>query len=501
MPEEFLDEPFTVSEAADFISTKNAISQNNAVIAVNRFGLGAKPNELTHAEKDPQAFLINQLVIPKFLPTQYSSDSIMQLLADYQKQKQRDRKAVETSTVGINIPIETANSMSIDTSMANSDATDNVKAAPLKPKNKPPFRKAFIELTTSSLQSAIDSPNSLNWRLLQFFSNHFSVTAQGPFMTGLAPTLEREAIAPNLLGSFEDMLLAVTAHPAMIKYLNNEKSFGANSKLGRRGKGLNENLAREILELHSLGVNSGYSQTDVIELAKGISGWSIANPKRDKQTGFMFRSNGHESGTRKLLGKQYPQSGIEQGQTMLVDIARHPQTAKHLCYKLAKHFIADKPSASLQNQLVKTWIRTNGNIKQVMITMISSTEAWQPIRQKFKTPTEFVISAYRAFDISVPKGRKMIQLLTELGQQPFKANSPAGFSDDEKDWNGANALMTKINWSVRLAERQRKQMAADLIVNTFGQTMTESSYKTITRAESRDQALALLLLSPEFLRR
>ncbi|WP_144208024.1 DUF1800 domain-containing protein [Shewanella donghaensis] len=499
-----LEKQYESSELNDSTSLdlhKESIAQINAVIAVNRFGLGAKPNELTLAEKDPQAFLINQLVIPEFLPTQYSSDSIMQLLADYQSQKQRDRKAVNTSTVGKNIPTETANSLSIDTSHANGGAPDNDMAEPRKPKNKPPFRTPFIELTTSSLQSAIDSPNSLSWRLLQFFSNHFSVTAQGPFMTGLAPTLEREAIAPNLLGSFEDMLLAVTAHPAMIKYLNNEKSFGANSRLGKRGKGLNENLAREILELHSLGVNSGYSQTDVIELAKGISGWSIANPKRDKQTGFLFRSNGHESGTRKLLNKQYPQSGIEQGQAMLVDIARHPQTAKHLCYKLAKHFIADEPSASLQNQLVKTWIRSNGNIKQVMITMISSTEAWQPLPKKFKTPTEFVISAYRAFDISVPKGRKFIQLLTELGQQPFNANSPAGFSDDEQDWNGANALMTKINWSVRLAKRQRKKMAADLIVNTFGQTMTESSYKTITRAESRDQALALLLLSPEFLRR
>jgi uncharacterized protein (DUF1800 family) len=215
--------------------------------------------------------------------------------------------------------------------------------------NKAPnySQQIFRQLSADTLTQAINSENSLNWRLLDFFSNHFSVTAQGAVMTALAPTLEREAIAPHIHGQFEDMLLTVCKHPAMLIYLNNDKSAGPNSGYGKRKhRGLNENLAREILELHTLGVNVDYQQADVNELAKGITGWSIAFAK-EKNSGFKFRSFWHESGEHILLNKTYPQKNIRQGEAMLINLARHPATAEHLCYKLARHFISDEPPQSL----------------------------------------------------------------------------------------------------------------------------------------------------------
>ena len=185
------------------------------------------------------------------------------------------------------------------------------------------------------------------------------MTANGRLMAGLSATLEREAIAPNLFGNFESMLLAVEQHPAMLIYLNNEKSFGPNSRISKRHKkGLNENLAREILELHTLGVNGGYLQEDVIELAKAITGWSVFNPQKERNTGFTFRKNGHEPGTRILLGKRYPNEGIEQGENMLRDLAMNPATVKYICYKLAHHFVGEAPLQSLLNNMENTCVKT-----------------------------------------------------------------------------------------------------------------------------------------------
>ncbi|WP_076540949.1 DUF1800 family protein [Shewanella sp. UCD-KL21] len=464
-----------------------------AIIATNRFGLGARPNELSLATNDPKAYLVKQLVIPEFEATEFNSDEIIRQVSEFLRQEQLAKKNRQTE-----------NMMSMQ-GQSNSNKGNNKKKFN-GPKPLPPHKQAYYQLTASAFNSAINSPNSLSWRLLQFFSNHFSVTVSGRVMTALAATLEREAIAPNLLGSFEDMLQAVSSHPAMIRYLNNEKSFGANSPLGKRGKGLNENLAREILELHTLGVNGGYTQADVIELANGISGWSIANPRKDNATGFIYRVNGHEPGARTLLGKQYPAaqdnaSGVKQGQAMLADIAKQPQTATHLCYKIAKYFISDNPSESLQKKLVETWTQTDGNIKQVMLTLINAEESWQPELQKFKTPVEHVISSYRAVDQPVTNMQKLLKQLGEMGQQPFKAGSPEGFGDLEPDWNSANALMTKINWTTQFATSQRDSDTAQTINTVYGNSLSELSFNTITRAESREQALALLLLSPEFLRR
>ena len=241
------------------------------VIAANRFGLGAKSGEIAAASLNPRAWLKQQLQALDFNDGLASSGELEIALAEYQ----RDRKAAKKMAEEKNPSIQ--------------------------------FGKSAQKMSIAVAKRAIDSNISLSWRLLDFFSNHFSVSSSGRRMVALAPTLEREAIAPNLDQRFEEMLLSVVRHPAMLTYLNNERSFGPNSRAGKRGRGLNENLAREILELHTLGVNAGYGQADVIELAKALSGWSVAMPIKEKATGFVFRDRGHEPGIRTLLGRRYKQ--------------------------------------------------------------------------------------------------------------------------------------------------------------------------------------------------
>ena len=456
------------------LDSKETVSLSKAFIAVNRFGYGAIGNELSEAKKNPQKWVKSQLQTITFNDDLPSSEQILKAHAVYQKQKKQQKRMLAEGVT----------------------PNDENKAV------KQFARQSYLKFSTKAVSKAVNSQHSVSWRLLDFFSNHFSVTASGRLMVGLAATLEREAIAPNMLGQFDDLLLAVTQHPAMLVYLNNERSFGQHSRIGkRRKKGLNENLAREILELHTLGVNGGYSQNDVTELAKGITGWSITNFRKEDGKGFVFRSNGHEPGERALLGKKYRQEGVNQGKAMLFALANHPHTAKFVCTKLVHHFVSEQPLPALVADMVKTWHKTTGNIRAVLETMFENEHAWQETFQKYKTPRELVISAYRAVATDEYSKKALLAALTHLGQKPFSAGSPAGFSDEKKDWLSANSVMTRIDW-VSLAARKAKQKNTEtLIAHTFGlrnENLNSLTYSTVMSAESRQQGLALLLLSPEF---
>lgn len=445
------------------------ISREN--IAVNRFGYGARDDELAQAKADPKKWLSSQLQTIQFSDNQPNSDDIFVAHAKFQKQKKLMKQQQKQAQ----------------------DKNKMIKSA---------ARKTYMKMSAASLKQAITSKHSVSWRLLDFFSNHFSVSTSGRLMVGLSPTLEREAIAPNLLGNFEELLLAVEQHPAMLIYLNNEKSFGANSRMAKKRKiGLNENLAREIMELHTLGVDGGYSQIDVIELAKGITGWSVKNTKKEHGTGFVFRVYGHEPGARILLGKKYAQRGIMQGQQMLRDLAMHPSTAKYVCTKIAHHFVSENPAQSLIEKMQKTWLNNQGNIKQVMLTLFDAEEAWLESPQKFKTPREFVISSYRAIAPNRINDRTLFNSLTNLGQMPFNAGSPAGFSDEESDWLGASALMARVEWSSLVSAQVKRINAEQVMATALGSSISQNTYQMVMRAESRQQASTLLLMSPEFQRR
>lgn len=450
---------------------------SRANIAVNRFGYGARGDELELAEPDPKKWLIDRLLPISFGTSEPHSDDILIEHAKYRQEKMQQKR-------------KQSNNSQADTIRVNNKMTQNRA------------RHALRSMSADTIQRAIASSNSVSWRLLDFFSNHFSVSANGQLMIGLAATLEREAIAPNLFGNFEDMLLAVEQHPAMLIYLNNERSFGANSKMAKRRKvGLNENLAREILELHTLGVDGGYSQEDIIELAKGITGWSVVHSNRESGVGFTFLSSGHEPGIRTLLGKKYAQQGITQGREMLSDLAIHPRTAKYVCYKLAHHFVSENPPVSLLDKMEATWLRTGGNIKEVMLSVFNADEAWLNTAQKFKTPREFVISTARALASTKLRDNVLLGALHNLGQEPFKAGSPAGYSDDANDWLGASALMARVDWSTMVLGRYKRVDSEKVMNLALGNSVSKLTYHSVLRAESRQQSMTLLLMSPEFQRR
>lgn len=444
-------------------------------IAVNRFGYGARQSDRQQACSDPVQWLKSQLVPISFSDKLPDSNDIFNQFAQFKQRKKSLKSSSKNSSMGKQFTA----------------------------------RHWLQQFAASTVNHAIGSPHSVSWRLFDFFSNHFSVSANGRLMTGLAPTLEREAIAPHLLGKFEDMLLAVEQHPAMLVYLNNERSVGPNSTLAKKTakrranktKGLNENLAREILELHTLGVNGGYQQADVVELAKGISGWSVKNPDKEGQPGFVFRQYGHEPGSRQLMGIKYPANGLAQGQQMLKDLAAHPATARHLCFKLAQYFVTDQPSMTLLNKMTSQWHKTQGNIKQVMLTLFENQQDWIGGEQKFKTPRDFVISCYRLLAKQQVNGQALVKMLTELGQPPFNADSPSGFSNDSTDWLGGSALMARIDLTAVLVEKNQGVSAKTLMNIAFGDDISEHTYRSVIRAESRQQSLMLLLMSPEFQRR
>ena len=457
-------------------SSNHSTAMTKANIAVNRFGYGATGDELLQAIENPKKWIASQL---KSISFDISLPHSNEVFIEHEKFKQQKKQQKNKSK---------------NTKIANKKSHNKIV------KNQ--ASNTLLILSVDTLKQAISSSHSVSWRLFDFFSNHFSVSASGRLMVGLSATLEREAIAPNLLGNFEDMLLAVEQHPAMLIYLNNEKSFGSNSRIAKKRKvGLNENLAREIMELHTLGVNSGYSQGDVIELAKGITGWSVKKPKKEHGTGFIFRIYGHEPGVRTLLGKKYSREGRAQGEQMIRDLAMHPATAKHVCTKIARHFVSQSPPQSLINKMVTTWLNSQGNIKQVMLSLFKADEAWLPKSEQFKTPREFVISTYRAISLKKINSKFLFKSLVNLGQKPFNAGSPAGFSDNENDWLGANALMARIDWSALMVGYQKRLNAEKIMKIALSSNVSQHTYQIVMRAESRQQAMTLFLMSPEFQRR
>ena len=288
------------------------MQKSSLYIAFNRFGYGATPALASMNIEDPQQWLLDQLRDYSIQSPKWTSEQALKQIFAYR----RDRKTVQQS------------------------AENNEAIMSLKDK-----RRAMIisskKLSKQIVQQAIQTKQPLQARLQDFFANHFSLSNTNANMRIIAPTLESEAIAPHLNGYFADMLVSVTQHPAMLYYLSNESSIGPNSALGlkRQKRGLNENLGREILELHTLGVNGGYAQSDVQALSKGLTGWSIGGRKKREALGFVFKANAHEPGEKTLLGERYAaatRNSEQQAVNMLNSLATHEQTALHLSYKIGR---------------------------------------------------------------------------------------------------------------------------------------------------------------------
>ncbi len=457
-----------------------------AAVALNRFGLGARPDEPLPA--DPKRWLRAQFESyqpqPAAWATQPSSDSLVVGYGELQR-------AVREASAGTELAAR---------QKLGAEVRDRYRSA-----------------VDARVASALVTPAPFGERLVHFWANHFAVSIEKPTLGSLAGSFEAEAIRPHVFGRFEDMLLAVERHPAMLLYLDQVRSIGPESVGGRRAasvdperrRGLNENLAREVLELHTLGVRSGYGQADVTELARALTGWSVGGPagtyaaRQGAIPGrFTFQPTLHEPGARSVLGERYEASGEAQAEAILRKLAVAPATARHVATKLARHFSADEPAPALVDRLADAFVRGRGDLPLVYRALIESPEAWDPAPAKFKTPWEWTLSSLRGLGWRDTRGQQIAPMLTQLGQPAWRPGSPAGYDDIGASWAAPDALMRRIELAQRFAALagsglDARALGPQLLPGGLGEATT----LTVARAESPQTALALLLVSPEFMRR
>lgn len=377
------------------------------------------------------------------------------------------------------------------------------------------FRDAVQADLYARLGTAVATQRPFAERLALFWSNHFTVSMAKASVRGLVGAFEREAIRPHIAGHFEHLLAASTRHAAMLRYLDNALSAGPHSRFvarlarrprgdddrGPRITGLNENLAREILELHTLGVDGGYTQADVTAFASMLTGWRAPRLPRGNEASF-FDAAWHEPGPKTVLGKTY-REGPEALDQVLRDLTQHPSTARFIATKLARHFVSDDPPPALVNRLARAFADTAGHLPTVYGELVRSPEAWTALPAKLKSPEEFVISAARL----LPRGEAVVARgrdggIAQLGQRVQAAPSPAGWPDRADEWLGPEAVWKRLEWATRVGDRYGRFVdARSLARQSLGPLLRDGTRAQIERAADGSQALALLLLSPEFQRR
>ena len=460
------------------------MQQLGSTIAANRFGLGARPGELASIGGDARDWLRAQLKgrpSPVADPQLASSAEVLGQAFALQREIQQARRS-----------------------------GDDVQ------KKLPQFLQPIYKSeATARFALAVTTDRPFLERLTQFWTNHFAVSIDKQFMAGLAGSFEREAIRPRVLGNFGDLLVAAEMHPAMLLYLDNHLSVGPHSpaavranrrQRGNRTIGINENLGREILELHTLGVGGGYTQADVTSFATVITGWSVGGGNGLFASGppgrFVFRPDNHEPGTRTVLGRQYPDRGYEQGVLVLNDLAQHPSTAHHIATKLARHFIADDPPPAAVERLTQAFSEFGGDLPAVYRTLIELREAWEQPLAKYKTPSDFIVSSYRGLSLPVDASHGPLAPFEVLGQRTWQPGSPAGWPDRSADWDGASALLKRLEWADAVGGRLgSRRNAAELAPQLLGANLTDATGTAIARAAGAQQAVTLLLAAPEFMRR
>ncbi|MGL3211084.1 DUF1800 domain-containing protein [Bradyrhizobium sp. BR 1433] len=520
-----------------------------ALVALNRFGFGARggaSGDFINAASDPRGFVLAELARPNGalleVPGLLSTPELGKQVFDYQFEIQQARNAAkaaqqgasETSPQGPDTKSRQRRNLSLSTAakeIAGKDPTmqaqgaDGANAAmtpsaPMQPPTmqtvagppKPPaqplniIQKTFRAEALARLQRGVVADCGFVERLVVFWSNHFCISAnKGALARMWAGSFEREAIRPHVLGRFPDMLKAVEQHPAMLFFLDNQQSLGPESRAGiNRNRGLNENLAREIMELHTLGIGGGYTQDDVTSLARVITGWTFAG--RRGQLGvpgsFVFNVNAHQPGPQQVLGKTYAQAGVAQGEAVLSDIARHPSTAKFIATKFARHFVADDPPPALVARLQDTFTKTDGDLRALATALVQSSEAWQAPLTKMRSPYEFLVASGRLLARNPEDPGRYLSGLNVLGQPLWSPAGPNGFPDTAAAWAAPEGVKLRLDISAQVASQLADRFdPRDLLELIAADAASPETRRTIERAESRQQALALLLMSPEFQRR
>jgi len=453
----------------------------SATIAVTRFGLGARSGEIARAKADPRGYLLAQITPKGAAQPRPDAPDSAERLADLRAFQQLRKTARREGDL----------------------KSDPVRMAQvgLREDAEGDF------LARARLGASTDATFAERWA--NFWANHFTVSAVKEATVPLVGPFEAEAIRPRVFGRFEDMLVASSQHPAMLLYLDQAQSVGPGSPLAQRaakngrGPGLNENLAREIMELHTVGVDAGYTQADVTEFARAMTGWSIGRlDHQEEPQGFMFRPFAHEPGARTIMGRRYGEDGEGQARAVLKDLAASPHTARHLATKIGRHFVSDEPPAKLTERLTRAYMDGRGQLDLVAQALINAPEAWSTQSSKFKTPYEFLVSSWRAAEFLPADAGPLSRTLNEMGQRPFSAPSPKGWPEEAQVWCAPDAVIKRMAWSEGFAAQAVGQRdPTTLAQNALGARLTPMAAAAIARAETRSEGLSILLMSPEFQRR
>jgi uncharacterized protein (DUF1800 family) len=482
---------------------------SEASVALNRFGYGLRLGETPPS--DPQADLLRQLrqfdarpgVLASRPDTSGEAGELLGIIRRSRRERREMAPAMEDEAI---------------TKSGRMSREDRIAALP--PQYQAKVREAYGRYRADSairINVAINSPTPFAERLVHFWSNHFSVSRGKPGTPFEVGNHEFNAIRPRITGKFSDMLKAAVLHPAMLLYLDQFQSVGPNSTFGarrrrrqnsnRRQRGLNENLAREILELHTLGVDGGYSQADVTEFARALTGWTIPGLGRvgrfakGQKSGAAFVAVAHEPGTRTILGRRYKDSGADQAIAVLEDLAAHPATARFVATKLARHFSADDPPPRLVEKLEADFLKTGGDLGSLAETLVRAPESWSAEPVKFRQPIEWLTAVLRFTGVDGLSERRINGALSQLGQVPWGAPSPAGYDDRADSWAGPDALLRRVELAERIARRAPSDAILARAEAAFPGAVTASTRTWLSRAESNAQALGLLLVAPEMMRR
>lgn len=494
----------------------------DAALTLWRFGLGAREGDLQAIRDDPRD-LLRQEVVECYTPTPVgaalrSSADLLMSLIEYNKEVQAERDRPAPAPMPGPQPVATAVGNATEATRPAGGMMDSgTMTAPSQspqpdrkasPASKRPYlpQQILIAEAEARFNGTIHQPLiGFGERLAMFWANHFAIaTGKGGDVHIMAGAFEREAIRPHVFARFEDMLLAVESHPAMLYFLDNHQSIGPNSQANKNGKrGLNENLAREIMELHTLGVDGGYDQADVTSLARIITGWTVyRDEKRRGPIGsFVFNAFAHEPGDHSVMGMTYAEDGAEQGRSVLRDLARHPATAKHIAFKLVRHFVADQPPAGIVREVAAAYTKTHGDLSAVYKALIDSEGAWTPGLSKMRPPLDYVVALIRATGLR-PKPEQILSTLNALGQPLWNPSGPNGFSDVTDGWASSEGLATRIDAANIFAHQAGANTdPREFVKDRLGPLLSPETLEAVARAETKAQGLSIAFLSPEFQRR
>lgn len=484
-------------------------ADERALHALNRLGYGPRPSDAAAmaaqgADKWLERFLTEQLE-PRRLPQSEGLNARLaglevlklgqaELLGRYREAVKAAREARREKAQGM---------------QADADAINAVRDK---------IRPLVAQAATARLSRALQSPAQLEEVLTEFWFNHFNVFAGKNAVGVLVADYEQRAIRSHVLGRFRDMLGATAKHPAMLIYLDNAQSVVAGYEPPQRARrylaeqpelkarmpsGLNENYARELMELHTLGVDVGYSQRDVTELARMLTGWGLDSRKAlvgGKGDLFVFEARKHDAGTKTWLGQPVKGAGQAEGEHALDVLAAHPATARHLAFKFAQAFVSDDPPASLVQKLADNFKATGGDLREFTRTLIRADEFWsrEAYQAKFKTPYQYLLSSLRALDLQPANQQNLLGALAQAGQPLYGAATPDGYKNTAAAWRNPEALTQRVQLATTLG--QRSGVSAEKLTSTLGASVSEPTRRTLA-AEPAGQQVALLLASPDFMKR